>query len=266
MKLHQTLAAKIFVISFITTHIPLLTLLGVIVLYPNVISPLVVLLCALGATLVATFVLIFGLHRLFLPLRKAADGLGVYLTTGQPLRYTQNGTDEMSQLLRLLVSSLGHIERSRAGLIARSAIGLQNVIAENAALQKDSPSHLALVDLDQWPLVEARVPLSFLVQASDATQRRIADILIHEGEMTLPWGRGRNLVLLRGSSDYVKQRLQPLLSGFNSSSSPSKLTCSVAIESIESTELHQAQLEGVLRTLDRKLISVRAESQRGQVS
>ena len=150
MKLHQTLAAKVFVISFVTTHIPLLTLLGVIAIYPNAISPLVVFVFALGATLVATCVLILGLHRLFRPLRKAADDLGTYLATGQPLRYTANGTDEMSQLLRLLVSSLGHLERSRSNLLERSAMGLHHAIADNAASDAPSLRCLALVDVDQW--------------------------------------------------------------------------------------------------------------------
>jgi hypothetical protein len=89
-------------------------------------------------------------------------------------------------------------------------------------------------------------------------QTAMARMLNHQmqaGEVMLPWGRGRYLVILNEPPSGMEGRLWPLLRGFRAGPTGTPYSCSVAMEPHGAARSWPASLQ----RLDHKLFALRSE-------
>lgn len=228
MKWYQSVAVKSFVIAFISTHVPLLVLIGVITLHPQWLTPWGVFGATLAATLLATALVLISLWRLFRPLRAAADGLLAFMARGESVRLSAGAQDEVGRLVRLLVQALAHLGRARAPLLQSGASMLVSTQSGATGGARDRPV-LVLAEIDDWATIEgAGEP--FLMQELQATlMRRTGEAVAPEG-LVLAWGRGRCLVMLPAPASDALDRLAALSQPLHVSSRPTPYRVSAVME------------------------------------
>ena len=257
---HHSVAVKSFGIAFVATHIPLLALVAAITLAPGMLPPLGVLAITLVATLTATVLVIVVLWRLFRPLREAADGLYGFMARGVPWRGDARAGglggagDEGTRLIQVLVHALAHIDRARSPLLHAGASVLQGRTGLAGIADGEPVRTLGLIEIDQWQMLDESTTLDQMMEVQSA-MARLLNHQIHAGEVMLPWGRGRYLVILNESPSAMEGRLWPLVRGFRIGSSATHFTCSVAMEPHGAARSWPASLQ----RLDHKLFALRSE-------
>ncbi len=260
LRWRQSLAVKSFAVAFLATHVPLLALLGVVVLKPGWLSPAGVLGVALGATVLAAALVIGGLWRLLRPLRHAADGLRDFMLHGQPLRLDTSSGTEVGRLVQVLVLALAHLDRGRAPLLHAGALALER--KAGPAQAELGLQYLVLVEVDQWMALDAGARLERMQEVQAAMNRLLGGELRH-GEIMLPWGRGRFLLVLQGPGADVMERLQPLCNGFRAGAGPERFTCSAAVEL---RAANSGSWPAALQRLDYRLFAIRLEDRKACVA
>jgi len=212
MPWYHSVAVKSYLVAFVATHIPLLGLIAVIVLWPGLLSPWGVFLAALVFTLAATALVVGVLWRMFKPLRAAADGLKGFMTQGSSFKATPATADEIGRLTGILVQALAHLDRSRGALLHSSSITVGHASAEVLHASLDNRQWLVLLEIDQWAALDGRGGLDAMLHWHRALDRAV-DKLLQAGELALPWGRGRFLLMLAGSNADVVERLDTVCRG-----------------------------------------------------
>jgi hypothetical protein len=225
----RSLAVKGFGVAFVGTHIPLLALVAVVALRPDWLTPWGVLGAALAATVLAAVVVIGALWRLLQPLRDAADGLVGFMTRGDAVQLSVGAQDEVGRLMRLLVHALAHVDRARAPLLQSGGVTLDRRTRVAAGVGGDAPRVLALLEVDQWKQLDAEAEITRMADVQVAFQRRVQEAL-RPGELLLPWGRGRLLVVLDGTPAQAFERLEPVCQRFHLASGPQPFSCSAVVE------------------------------------
>ena len=249
LRWHHSIAVRSFAIAFVATHVPLLALIALAVLQPGWLSPLGVLAAALGSTLVASVLVVSVLWRLFHPLRAAADGLHDFMTRGQPLRLQAGVQDEVGRLVKVLVLALAHLDRSRTPLLVAGALSLERTAVPPAGAAC-AQQMVALLEVNQWQALEEHGQLERLQEVQSAMNRTLAAALLR-GEIMLPWGRGRFLLVLHPGG--ASGRLEALCAGFRVSSSPELYSCSGALEP---HNRHPGAWLGILQRLEGQLFAL----------
>ena len=229
MKWYRSIAVKSFVIAFLATHIPLLTLIAVVTLRPQWLTAWGVLLSTLAATLIASGFVIWTLWRLFRPLRQAADGLVGFMTHGKPVAMSLGSQDEIGRLVQLLVQSLAHMDRSRAPLLRSGSAAIDRRAQHAHDQGQGDLATMALLEVDQWRALDESADLRRMQEVQEAMDRRLQELMT-DGEMLLPWGRGRFLLVMNGTAGQVRERLCASCQRFHVASGPTPYTCSVAVE------------------------------------
>lgn len=209
MPWYHSVAIKSYLIAFVATHIPLLGLIAIIVLRPELLSPWGVFLAALVFTLAATAVVVGVLWRMFRPLRAAADGLKGFMTEGSTYKASAGSSDEVGRLTGILVQALAHLDRSRGALLHSSSITVGHASAEVLHTGAGNRQWLALLEIDQWAALDGWGGLENMLRLHRGLDRSV-DGLLQAGELALPWGRGRFLLMLTGSNADVMERLDAL--------------------------------------------------------
>ncbi|AEG94745.1 hypothetical protein [Ramlibacter tataouinensis] len=257
---YDSVAVKSFVMAFLSTHIPLLGLIALIVLFPDALTPWGVFTAALALTLVATVLVLASLWRLFEPLRRAADGLQRFMTEGRLFEASGAGQDEVGRLLRVLVRALAHLDRSRAPLLDAGAFALSRQQGVEGAMGPGG--WMALLEIDQWQELDRHAHVDELV----AVQRGLTQALeaaVGPGESLMSWGRGRALLMLAGSGAEVKARLERLCSQLRLPVADRVYTASAVIEQRAGTP---RSWPAGLQRLEYKLFSLRMANARSHVA
>lgn len=255
MKWYRSVAVKSFIIAFIATHIPLLVLVAVVTLRPQWLTPWGVLLAALIATLLATVVVIGTLWRLFQPLRLAADGLMGFMTHGRQIRLSIGSQDEIGRMVQLLVQSLAHLERGRAPLLQSGGGSLDRRTRLSESQAGGPLPMMALLELDQWRALDESADLQRMHEVQMALHRRLQDVMI-DGELVLPWGRGRFLVVMKGTLLSARDRMETVCQRFFAPSGPTPYTCSAALDA---RSMGAAGWASALQRLDQRLFALRLQ-------
>jgi hypothetical protein len=255
---YRSVAVKSCLIAFVATHIPLLALIALIVLFPEQLSPWGVFVVALVFTLLATALVISVMWQMFRPLRDAADGLQRFMTEGRLFAPSAAGGDEVGRMVQVLVRSLAHLERGRTGLLDVGSLAL--VQASGQAL---SPrGWMVLLEVDQWQALDREGELEELV----AVQQGMIEALqrtLKPDEMLLPWGRGRVLAILTGAGTQVLERLEDLCMQLPVPRTQRLYTATAAVEPKESGTRSWA---AGLQRLERKLFALRLNGANAQVA
>ena len=211
MPWYHSVAVKSFLVAFVATHIPLLGLIAWIALSPGSLTPLTIFVVALLYTLAATALVITVLWRLFRPLRLAADGLHLFMTRGASFQSALESSDEIGRLVRVLVSSLAHLSRSRTPMLLSSAQAVSNASAHAGTPSPARGQWLALLEIDQWARLDGSEALQEMLRVHQALGMALEGIK-RSGELVIPWGRGRFLMVCSASpsSSQVEERLEPV--------------------------------------------------------
>lgn len=157
---------KVFLIAFVATHIPLMTLIGYLIFAPaDDISKLEVLGLAVLATLIGTTLIFWALHQMLKPILLAKSILSVYFKHGQVLRLHTRFQDEVGLLLNNVADAIQIFEQNRimlekfatedflTGLPNRRAADIQLQQSLNLALRNQMPLCIALLDIDYFKQV-----------------------------------------------------------------------------------------------------------------
>lgn len=262
MRWTQSIAVKSFAVAFVATHIPLLCLIAVVTLQPQWLTPLGVLLATLVATLLATGLVIFVLWRMFSPLRTAADGLESYMAQGTALRVGSDAQDEVGRLVRVLTRALAHWDRGRAPLLHSSGQDLQRRSALAHDMGGERLETLVLVELDQWAALDADGDLGRMEQVHGALLELLA-AATHNGELLLPWGRGRFLLAVATRPADTLERAQGWCQPFTPEGESRAFHCSAVLETRSGTALGWAS---ALQRLEQKLYTLRQQGGDMQVA
>lgn len=262
MRWTQSIAVKSFAVAFVATHIPLLTLVAVVTLRPDWLTPWRVLLAALVATLLATALVIYVLWRMFAPLREAADGLEAFMARGQTLQLVPGPADEVGRLVRVLTGALAHWDRSRAALLHSGGQVLQRRSAQAQELGGERLQTLVLLELDQWPALDAEGDLERMEQVQTTLLERLAGAT-EAGELVLPWGRGRFLLAVATRQADTLPRATALCQPFGVDGDDQSYHCSAVLETRSGTAIGWAS---ALQRLEQKLYTLRQHGGEMQIA
>jgi len=262
MRWYHSVAVKSSLAAFVATHIPLLGLIALILFWPGLLSPWGVFVVALVLTLLATTFVVATLWRMFHPLRRAADGLRDFMSSGAMFRGPATGSDEVGRMVEVLVRSLAHIDRSRGALLHSSSLTLEQVAAERG-VQADSDIHrwLVLIELDRPATLDGTEDIASMLKVHEAMDTAVSRLL-HAGEISLPWGRGRFLAMLNGSNADTVERLDVFCRNIPIDEA-NGYSATVAVEP-EHQDPHSRAAS--LQRLEHKLFAMRSQGMQATVS
>lgn len=261
MPWYHSVAVKSYLVAFVATHIPLLGLIAVIVLWPDLLSPWGVFVAALVFTLLATALVVSVLWRMFRPLRAAADGLKGFMTQGSTYKASGASSDEVGRLTGILVQALAHLDRSRGALLHSSSITVGHASAEMVRTGVDSRNWLVLLEIDQWAALDGRGGVDAMLRLHRALDHAVGKML-QAGEMALPWGRGRFLLVLNGSNADVMERLDVVCRNIATDDGQA---CT-ATAAVDTPGLDAQSRAAALQRLEHKLFSLRLQGLQGAVA
>lgn len=258
---HRSVAVRTFLFAFVGTHVPLLLLVTLLLLHPELISPLYVVLLTVATALLSTGFVVACLWRQFRPLREAADALRDFMLKGDPLRLQPGANDEVGRLVRMLSMAFAHLERSRAPLLQAGGLVLLDRAQRNGDGSQATPRTMALVEADQWQQVEESGDLDGMMELQTALNRALSHDL-REGEILLPWGRGRYLLMMDGRGSDAVERLAEVNGGMVLACIKQPLTFTAAVEG---RSAHITSWAATLQRLERKLFAMRLDGRRGDI-
>lgn len=253
MRWYRSIAVKCCAAAFVATHIPLLGLLAFVTLAPDALSPLMVLGVALVFTLAATAAVLAVLWRMFQPLRAAADGLHDFMAHGRAFAGEPRARDEVGRLVNVLVKALAHLDRSRTPLLFGGAYMLGEK-AQLAGVEGEGNHWLALLEIDGWDEMEGAVSIEAMSVLQHAARKAIRGVL-RQGEVVMPWGRGRFLAVMDASAADCVERLQTLRFRV-SATSPQEHTITAVLEP---KQKRSTRWPAALQRLEHRLYRLRVE-------
>ena len=254
LRWYQSIAVKNNLVTFVATHVPLLGLIGLIVMWPGLFSRWSVFWTALALTLVSTVLVIAAQWRLFRPLRAAADGLKGFMTHGTTFQGSGGSSDEVGRMVTVLVQSLAHLDRGRRPLLNSGAVALGKAQAKMEPYAESAQQWFALVEIDDEGLLHGRRDLQSLSKINGALSAAMARSIRH-GELAIPWGRGRVLLLLNGAADPTRQRVEDLCARIDCYDGDA-FTASAVLEPAKNDDLSRA---AALQRLEHRLFALRMQ-------
>ncbi len=258
----QSVAVRSFLIAFVSTHIPLLSLIALVTLKPAWLTPMGVLAATLVATLMATALVLLVLWRMFRPLREAADGLHALMSHGTPLRLGAGSQDEIGRLVRVLTQALAHLDRSRMPLLKSGAHQLESRAAALRQRGGERLQQLVLLEIDGWADICADADLEFLDELQTAMAEYVHGAL-EPAELLMPWGQGRLLLALAHAHGNTYERVTAICQQpFEMAGDDRSFHCSAVIETRSGTAVGSAS---ALQRLEQKLFSLRQQGLAQQV-
>lgn len=162
-----SLTSKIVVVGAVLVHLPLLAVIALVAVRPELSAPAVVA-TALVATLVATAVMVLVLRGLLAPLQLAAVHLADYLTDRRLPAQVRLGEDDAGRLLHDVAVACARIEQQRVVLerlslqdpltgISNRRGGQANLnLIGSAPRALQQPVSVAVVDLDNLRQLNAQ--------------------------------------------------------------------------------------------------------------
>ena len=177
------------------------------------------------------------------------------MAKGASLRLAPGSSDEVGRLVRVLTAALAHWDRSRAALLHSGAQVLQRRSAQAQEMGGERLRTLVLLELDQWPMLDAEGDLERMEQVQTAMLEHLAAATV-SGEIVLPWGRGRFLLALASLQADAGGRAQALCQPFGVAGAAQTYHCSAVLETRSGTAVGWAS---ALQRLEQKLYTLRQQ-------
>jgi len=189
MLVRRSLSLRLFLIVFLSTHLPLISALAVYIISAQKIS-VVSLLVLLGATLAATVVSLFAIHRETTPIVAITDALHAFSEHGRVVEITHRSEDEIGKLATSAKWAIDTAERLlKEAQEQANQDPLTGVANRRALLQQVGASRgtIALIDIDRFKAVNDE--LGHL--AGDEALKAVARLIRHHiraTDMVARWG------------------------------------------------------------------------------
>lgn len=170
--------AKIFSVAFVGTHVPLLALILWLVLpFGAQLSPLVVLVVVLVATLLGTAFTFLALGEILRPLYRVEDAVRRFEEEGKvlplPFGYRDQVGRVMSAVNRMILSVEDQIDSSRRAAETDALTGAFNRRGFDARVAEGRPGAICLLDIDDFKGINDR----FGHEQGDRVLRDLASIV-----------------------------------------------------------------------------------------
>jgi len=164
LKFPKSYTGKIFLIAFIGTHIPLITLFVYLIFMFPIENRIPVLLVLLGATLVGTAATLYFIYRLLIPILVTSEGIKKYrdekVLPSLPMEYkdevgllmsnTQKCIERLDDLLKLknrLIGMVSHDSKTPIGSIKIASGLIAEDIEEESSNVDEIKKYLELIEV-----------------------------------------------------------------------------------------------------------------------
>lgn len=216
----RSYAAKLFLVAFIGTHVPLLALVLWMLLRPGEHDPMLTraAVIALLATLVGTAATLYALHRLLHPVRAAAEAIDAYERVQSIPDLPEHGDDEASRLMRGINRNIRRIEENMRALqdvAVRDSLtqaynrrGSEQALADSVARAQaqGTPFCLVVADMDDLKQIND----AFGHAAGDLALVELVDAArasLREDEWISRWGGDEFLIGLHDDPEGAYRRV-----------------------------------------------------------
>jgi diguanylate cyclase (GGDEF)-like protein len=164
----RTTAARLVVVAFVATHLPLIALVVLVVRSPDTLSVRLALLAVLLATLAGFVGLVIAARQLLAPIALGSRALHTYIERGEMVALPTHYRDDAGMLLRDIDHTVTTFAQLRAALERQAGedflTGLPNRRSAEAYLQGVMADHdadtadltIALLDLDGFKRINDR--------------------------------------------------------------------------------------------------------------
>lgn len=191
LKKPKSYTGKLFLIAFIGTHIPLISILVYLIFLTPIEGRVSVLIITLIATLVGTGLTLFFIYKLLTPVLVAAEALNRYQTkkevpnlpksfsdeAGILLKNTQDCIEELDELLKFksrIIAIASHDSKTPLSSITIASKAINN------ELEKENPNHDEMVFYNDIIAQSTRNHSEFLNNMLDIAKFDHGDVEIHK--------------------------------------------------------------------------------------
>ncbi len=166
---------KIFLIAFISTHLPLLSLVGLFALSPVYVSRVTILGLVLLATLADTALVLWALYQILKPLQLVTRALSLYLNEGQVIQLPTRFRDEAGLLMSNIAYSIQAFERRQRTLEQLASEDFLTGLPNRRAADDRLRQNLRLAVRDKLPLCIAVIDIDQFKQINDQHGHAVGD-------------------------------------------------------------------------------------------
>jgi diguanylate cyclase (GGDEF)-like protein len=210
---------KVFLLAFVATYVPLISIISYIILGPRDISKLMVFWLVVLATLSGTLFFIWAFHHLFKPLLLACQALNTYFDRGQVLQLPTRWDDQGGLLLSKVAYAIRTFEQRRLVLEQLAAEDFLTGLHNRRAAEDRLRQCLSLVARDQLAICVALMDIDWFKQINDqyghaagdqvliALSRHLKQIL-RESDWAARWGGEEFLIVLFSEIEGTENALQ----------------------------------------------------------
>lgn len=210
---------KVFLIAFVATYVPLVSIIGYIILGPENISKSMTFWLVVIATLFGTLFFIWALHQLFKPILLAYQSLNAYFDRGQVLQLPTHWNDEVGLLLGNIAYAIRTFEQRRLVLEQLAAEDFLTGLHNRRAAEDRLRQCLSLVARDKLTVCVALMDIDWFKQINDQYGHTTGDQvlialsqhlkhLLRESDWAARWGGEEFLLVLFSGIEGTRSALQ----------------------------------------------------------
>ena len=254
----RSYGGKVFLIAFVTTHIPLICFICYLFSLTNAFNLTLLGLLTL-ATVTGTWLFFLAFHQLLKPVLLARRTLSAYFNNGQVLQLPTRFRDEVGLLLKSVADAIQIFERNRivleqlafedplTGLLNRRAADRNLQQSLNLALRNQLPLGIAYLDVDHFKRINDHyghaVGDQVLVKLSQYLQDRLRG-----SDWVARWGGEEFLLVLFAEENGIRVALERIRSELASlriigAGSEIQFTVSIGLTMVNDTDNPQTCLE-----------------------
>jgi diguanylate cyclase (GGDEF)-like protein len=163
-----SLRAKVLVIAFLATHVPLLVTVGYLLFAADQLSRELVLGIVVAATVLGAAMVVWTLDRLLRPLTLASQALNEYVARGRLPSLPVGGADEVGMLLNQLARALDSAEQRTVHLEAQAYRDHLTGLLNRRAAESRLTHSLALLERSSIPMCVALLDVDHFKRVNDS--------------------------------------------------------------------------------------------------
>lgn len=210
---------KVFLIAFVATHVPLISIIGYIILGPRDISKSMTFWLVVLATLAGTLLFVWALKQLFKPVLLAYQALKAYSDRDQVLRLPTHWNDEVGLLLSNVAYAVQTFEQRRLALEQLAAEDFLTGLHNRRAAEDRLRQCLSLVARDKLSICVALMDIDWFKRINDqyghatgdqvliALSRHLKQLL-RESDWAARWGGEEFLLVFFSDIEGTRSALQ----------------------------------------------------------
>jgi len=215
---------KVFLIAFIATHLPLLSLFGYLVFGPANLSKLVIFWLVLLTTFVDAVLSLWALQQLLKPMLLTTRALNLYLNEGQIVQLPTQFQDEAGKLMSNVAYAVQTFERRQRTLEQLASEDFLTRLPNRRAADDRLQQSLRLAARDRLPLCIALMDIDQFKQINDQYGHAVGDqvlarlsqelkTILRGSDWAARWGGEEFLLVLFSNVEGTQTALERVRAG-----------------------------------------------------